>query len=139
MPNIQTKHKSNHHPDALFDVVSNLEKIPQFVSEFDSFVISNQTVAQNGDTVLNGKLKLSTFGMELSIKSTLQIDKKCVQIECLDGPFSHFKMKWTIKPIAKFQCELISDYDYEIDGWIKKKLIGAKLEKKLRDFPENFV
>ena len=61
-----------------------------------------------------------------------------IQVEYLDGPFSHLDNRWSFRPLSAAECEVEFFIAYEFKSRMLGLLMGAMFESAFRKFAEAF-
>jgi coenzyme Q-binding protein COQ10 len=139
MPRYVTTRPVRHTPEQMFDLVSNIERYPEFVPMCSRLNIRRRTTGVNGSEVLLADMSIGYKMIQESFTSRVALDRPNLKIlvEYVDGPFSHLENRWTFEA-SQSGCNVIFDIDYAFRSRAFQLLAGAVFETVFRKMAESF-
>nr|WP_320142166.1 SRPBCC family protein [uncultured Cohaesibacter sp.] len=141
MPKFQSRHKVKHSAEAMFKLVADVERYPEFVPLCKSLHIRGRKETPQGtilvaDMVVAYKMISESF----TSKVTLLPEQNQIVAEYLDGPFKHMENRWTFEPIEAEPeaCHVVFYIDYEFKSRMLSGLMGAMFDKAFKKFSTAF-
>jgi coenzyme Q-binding protein COQ10 len=80
------------------------------------------------------KLLHETFTSQV----TLDRPRLAIDVEYLDGPFSHMDNRWTFRALGEQECEVAFFISYEFKSRMLGVVMGAVFDAAFRRFAEAF-
>jgi coenzyme Q-binding protein COQ10 len=140
MPSFNTSRRVKHSPQDMFDLVADVDAYPQFVPLCQALIVRRRSVdALNRDILVADmtvayKLLRETFASRVTLdRAALKID-----VEYLDGPFSHLKNQWTFLPDDNGGCQVGFFIDYQFRSRTLALVMGAVFDTAFRRFADAF-
>jgi len=139
MRKINKIHRVAHAADAMFDLVADVEKYPQFLPLCKGLRVLSRTLEDHkeiitADMVVGYKAFHETF---LS-RVTLERDKHSILVEYLDGPISHLENLWVFEAIDDVSSLVHFSLEYEFKNLGLQLLMGAMFDRAFRKFSKAF-
>jgi coenzyme Q-binding protein COQ10 len=139
MPQFRTKRRVQHSAVDMFDLVADVERYPEFVPLCRSLRVRKRTQSEGTETLVADmtvayKLMRETFVSRV----TLDRPNLKIQVEYLDGPFSHLDNRWTFTPTGERTCEVEFFIAYEFKSRVLGMLMGGMFEAAFRRFAGAF-
>ncbi len=140
MPRFRTTRRVRHSAGAMFDLVADIERYPEFVPLCQSLRIRRRTQNDEGAVVLVADMTVAYKLIRETFTSQVTLDRADLEIlvEYLDGPFSHLENRWVFKPLGEQACEIAFFISYEFRSRTLGFLMGAMFETAFRRFAEAF-
>jgi coenzyme Q-binding protein COQ10 len=140
MPQFSTTRRVRHSASEMFDLVADVERYPEFVPLCRSLRVRKRTPGEDGTEVVVAGMTVAYKMMRETFTSRVTLDrpKLKIQVEYLDGPFSHLDNRWTFKPTSETNCEVEFFIAYEFKSRVLGLLMGAMFETAFRRFAEAF-
>ena len=139
MPQFRTKRRVQHSAGDMFDLVADVERYPEFVPLCQSLRVRERTPGDGTETLV-ADMTVAYMLMRETFVSRVTLDRPNlkIQVEYLDGPFSHLDNRWTFKPASETTCEVDFFISYEFRSRVLGMLMGAMFEAAFRRFAEAF-
>jgi len=119
------KQKLNYSNKQMFDLISDVEKYPEFLPWCKSTNIYNKSNdIFYSDMEIGFKLIKETFTSKVTLA---ELNK--VSSEAVSGPFKKMNNIWKIEYITDKECELNLTIEFEFKSFILQKIIGKSFEK----------
>lgn len=139
MRKISKTRNVGHSAAAMFDLVADIEKYPQFLPLCENLRVRSR--------VDEGPLEIITADMQVGYKAinetflsriTLERDKHHILVEYLDGPISHLENRWRFEPLGDTTSKIHFALEYEFKNLGLRLLMGAMFDKAFEKFAEAF-
>lgn len=139
MPLFQTTRHVPHSAEAMFDLVADVERYPEFVPFCETMHVRGRRKAGDteilvADMTVGYKLIRETF----TSKVTLDRPNRSIRADYLDGPFRTMENSWTFTPAADGGCEISFCIEYEFRSRTLAALMGAMFDRVFRTFADAF-
>jgi coenzyme Q-binding protein COQ10 len=119
------KQKLNYSNKQMFDLISDVEKYPEFLPWCKSTNIYNKSNdIFYSDMEIGFKLIKETFTSKVTLA---ELNK--VSSEAVSGPFKKMNNIWEIEYITDKECELNLTIEFEFKSFILQNIIGKLFEK----------
>jgi coenzyme Q-binding protein COQ10 len=101
MPQYSTRRRVRHPASQMFDLVSDVERYPEFVPLCRAMRVLRRTNV-NGREVVIAKMEVAykLIWESFTSRVTLDRERRDIQVEYLDGPFSRMENRWRFHPIV---------------------------------------
>ena len=121
MPTHAEKRLLPYTPEKLYDLVSDVEKYPDFLPWCIALRVRSREVKMiNADMIIGFKVFREKFTTRVTLNPPRRID-----VEYLDGPFKYLNNHWIFKPIDDGACEIDFYVNFEFKSILLQKAIGA--------------
>jgi len=121
MPTHAEKRLLPYTPEKLYDLVSDVEKYPDFLPWCIALRVRSREVKMiNADMIIGFKVFREKFTTRVTLNPSRRID-----VEYLDGPFKYLNNHWIFKPIDDGACEIDFYVNFEFKSILLQKAIGA--------------
>lgn len=141
MPKFQTRHKVKHSPKQMYDLVSDIERYPEFVPLCQSLRVRGRKEAA-GSVILVADMTVAykMISESFTSKVTLLPESHEILVEYLDGPFKHLENRWNFEPVDGDDgaCQVCFYIDYEFRSRMLAGLMGAVFDKAFHKFSSAF-
>ena len=140
MRQFSTRRRVRHAADAMFDLVADVERYPEFVPLCRALRVRKREQRGEGIEVLTADMTVAYKLIHETFTSRVTLDRPNlkIQVEYLDGPFSHLDNRWSFRPSGPRQCEVEFFIAYEFRSRMLGLLMGAMFETAFRKFAEAF-
>src|SRR5437763_7536754 len=101
MPQFTTTRRIRHSAAEMFDLVSDVERYPQFVPLCRELRVRKRIPQPEGIDILIADMTIAYKLVRESFVSRVTLDRPNLQIfvEYLEGPFSQLENRWAFHPI----------------------------------------
>jgi coenzyme Q-binding protein COQ10 len=139
MPAFRTTRIVAHSPEAMFDLVADVERYPEFLPLCERLVVHERIPAGDGNETIVATMTAALGPVRESFTSRLLLDRahRRIVVEYLDGPFSRLENNWRFEPHAR-GCEVDFHIDYEFRSFALQLLMGAMFDRAFHKFAEAF-
>ena len=140
MPQFSTKRRVRHSASDMFDLVTDMEKYPEFVPLCTSLRIRRRTEKGEGISVIVAEMTVAYKFMHQTFvtRDTLDRPNLTILVEYLEGPFSHLQNRWVFHPTGDDSCEVEFFIAYEFRSRTLAMLMGAMFDTAFRKFSAAF-
>ena len=117
MPTVNRSALVRHSARAMFDLVNDFERYPEFLSG-----CSNAELLERDEDHLKGRLTLSKAGMQQSFvtRNDLYAPER-IELNLVDGPFKRLQGTWLFTPLGEDACKVSLEMDFDFSN----RLLGA--------------
>jgi coenzyme Q-binding protein COQ10 len=140
MPQFRTMRRVRHNASEMFDLVADVERYPEFVPLCRSLRVRKRAPGESGTELLVADMTVAYKMMRETFTSRVTLDRANlkIQVEYLDGPFSHLDNRWTFRPVSETACEVEFFIAYDFKSRVLGILMGGMFEAAFRRFAEAF-
>ncbi|HET9716403.1 MAG TPA: type II toxin-antitoxin system RatA family toxin [Pseudolabrys sp.] len=140
MPRFSTKRRVRHAALQMFELVSDVEKYPEFVPLCSDLKVRSRSKNENGHTVLVADMTIAYKIIRETFTSRVTLDRENLRIfvEYLNGPFKRMQNRWTFSPIDDRVCDIEFFIEYEFRSRTLAVLMGAMFDTAFRRFAAAF-
>jgi coenzyme Q-binding protein COQ10 len=141
LPLFRVERRVRHNAIAMFDLVADVERYPEFVPLCKGLKVRSRSSEGEGretlvaDMTVGYKLIRETF----TSRVTLDRPNLKVRVEYIDGPFSRLENVWTFKDEPDGEGSRVSFFiDYEFKSRTLGALMGSMFDAAFRKFASAF-
>jgi coenzyme Q-binding protein COQ10 len=139
MPQFRTVRPVPHSPQAMFDLVADVERYPEFVPFCERLEVRGRRSEGDRDVLVVDM----TVGYKLlreTFTSKVTIDRAAMEIRAdyLDGPFRALENVWSFRPLPDGGTEIEFCIVYEFRSRALGMLMGTMFERVFRTFAHAF-
>ncbi len=140
MPKYQTSRRVRHTPEAMFALVADVERYPEFVPLCDKLVVRRRAKGDDGTETLLADMTVAYKFLRETFTSKVVLDpaRSEIRVAYIDGPFHHLDNRWTFAPAGEEGCEVRFFIDYEFKSRTLGLLMGSVFDAAFRRFAEAF-
>ncbi|MCI4665172.1 MAG: type II toxin-antitoxin system RatA family toxin [Neomegalonema sp.] len=135
MPTHSEKRHVPYTPAQMYDLVSDIERYPEFIPWTAGVRIRSRKPLQDGpgemvdaDMIVSFRVFRERFGSRV----TLSPDLKQIDVAYLDGPFKHMRNRWRFTPHEDGGAIIDFFVDFEFRSWALQQLIGVVFDQAMR-------
>ena len=124
----------------MFDLVSDVEKYPEFVPLCAGMKVKSRTDKENDVNVVIAEMTIAYKMIRQSYTSRATLDRQNLRIlvEYLTGPFSRMQNRWVFHLVDDKTCDVEFFIDYEFRSRTLAMLMGAMFDSAFRRFASAF-
>jgi coenzyme Q-binding protein COQ10 len=139
MPKISKVHKVAHSADAMFDLVADVEKYPEFLPLCEGLTIRSRKT-EGDKEIITADMVVGYKAIHESFLSrvTLERNKHQILVEYLDGPISHLENLWRFEELSSTSSRVHFSLEYEFKNLGLKLLMGVMFDRAFRKFSSAF-
>ena len=140
MPSFRTSHVVNHTPQQMFDLVADVESYPQFVPLCQSLRVRRRYPGANGEEVIVAEMEVGYKAIRERFVSRVTLDRAArrIDVEYVDGPFSHLENMWRFGEVDGGKCRVEFYIAYEFRSRTLATLMGSMFDAAFRKFSSAF-
>jgi coenzyme Q-binding protein COQ10 len=139
MPHLTTTRQIRHSATDMFGLVADVEAYPQFVPLCESLKVrTRRTEGEREILIATMTVAYKVIRESFTTKVTLDRGNLAIQVEYLDGPFSHLENIWRFEPHGRGNSLVHFNIDYEFRSTALKLLMGAVFDRAFRKFASAF-
>jgi coenzyme Q-binding protein COQ10 len=139
MPSFRTQRTVPHPPQAMFELVADVERYPEFLPLCESLkVLSRGQLADGGEEIV-AAMAVGYGPVRETFTTKVRLDRtnQRILVSYVDGPFRHLENTWTFAPDPK-GCRVDFSIVYEFRSIALGMVMGAAFDKAFRKFAEAF-
>jgi len=135
----ETSRRVRHSADAMFDLVADVERYPEFLPFCESLVVRARD-DKDEQTMLVADMTIGYKLIRETITSRVTIDRDQMQISTdnVSGPFRQMQNRWNFRPLDDGGCEIRFSIAYEFKNRALATLVGGLFDRVFRRFAEAF-
>jgi coenzyme Q-binding protein COQ10 len=140
MPSFHTSHVVNHAPQQMFDLVADIESYPQFVPLCQSLRIRRRCAGPDGAEIVVAQMEVGYKAIRERFTTRVTLDREArrIDVEYIDGPFSHLENMWRFSEASGGKCRVEFYIAYEFRSRALATLMGAMFDAAFRKFSSAF-
>ncbi|WP_298357090.1 type II toxin-antitoxin system RatA family toxin [Rhodoblastus sp.] len=140
MPSFRTSHVVNHSPEQMFDLVADVESYPQFVPLCQSLRVRRRFAGAEGADVIVAEMEVGYKAIRERFTSRVTLDRtdRRINVEYVDGPFSHLENVWRFGDAGNGKCRVEFYIAYEFRNRMLAALMGSMFDAAFRKFASAF-
>ena len=140
MPQFRTKRRVRHAAAEMFDLVSDMERYPEFVPLCREMRIRKRTATGEGIETVVADMTVAYKVIHETFTSRVTLDRPNLQVlvEYLNGPFSRMENRWDFHPVGDHLCDVEFFISYEFKSRVFAMLMGAMFDTAYRRFSQAF-
>jgi len=135
MPTVNRSALVRHSARAMFDLVNDFERYPEFLSG-----CSNAELLERDEDHLKGRLTLSKAGMQQSFvtRNDLYAPER-IELSLVDGPFKRLQGTWLFTPLGENACKVSLEMDFEFSNRLLGMAFGKLFSQVAAQMVEAFT
>jgi coenzyme Q-binding protein COQ10 len=139
LPQFEARKRVPHSAGAMFDLVADVERYPEFLPFCENLVVR----ARNTDGDHEILVADMTIGYKLireTITSRVTLDRRHMEITAdnISGPFRQMQNRWTFEPLPGGGSEIRFSISYEFKSRALSMLVGGLFDKVFSRFADAF-
>ena len=140
MPSFRTSHVVNHTPEQMFDLVADVESYPQFVPLCQALRVRRRFGGAAGAEVVVAEMEVGYKAIRERFTSRVTLDRadRRINVEYIDGPFSHLENVWRFGDAGDGKCRVEFYIAYEFRNRMLAALMGSMFDGAFRKFASAF-
>lgn len=139
MPTFRESRTVPHSPEAMFDLVADVEKYPLFLPFCEDLKVLRRSDGEGGEATIVAVMTVGYKAIRESFTSKVTLDpaRRRILVEYVDGPFKFLENRWTFleDPAG---CKVDFWISYEFKNRMLGLLVGALFDKAFRRFVTAF-
>lgn len=139
MPSFRTHRIVKHQPKAMFELVSDVERYPEFLPLCETLVVHSRGHKADGVEEILATMTVGYGPINESFTTRVQLDREnCrILVNYVDGPFRHLENTWVFHP-HPVGCKVDFSIVYEFRSIALGMMMGAMFDRTFRKFVEAF-
>lgn len=139
MPQFETHRPVPHTPDQMFDLVSDVERYPEFLPLCEALVVKNRK-ERDGKELLIADMTVGYKAIRETFTTQVLLNRaeRVIDVKYIDGPFRYLDNRWRFVEADGGGCTVDFFIDYEFKSRILGALMGAMFNRAFRMFTEAF-
>jgi coenzyme Q-binding protein COQ10 len=139
MHSYHTRRVVRHSPKAMFDLVADVERYPEFLPLCEALKIRSCVPDGEGVEVITATMTAGYGLMRESFTSRVRLDRKACKIlvSYVDGPFRALENQWLFLPHPG-GCEIDFFIEYEFRSRALQMFAGSLFHGVVRTFAQAF-
>ena len=140
MKTFQTTRRVAHSAQDMFALVADVESYPQFLPLCKTLKLTSREIIA-GNEVLTADMTVAykLFRERFTSRVTLDPDTHQIQVDYLDGPFTHLENRWNFHDDGEGGCNVDFYIAYEFGAQPLQIAMGAIFNQAFGKFAESFV
>ncbi|MCI4678407.1 SRPBCC family protein [Rhodoblastus acidophilus] len=136
MPSFRTSHVVNHTPQQMFDLVADVEAYPQFVPLCQALRVKRRFSGADGAEVVLAEMEVGYKAIRERFTSRVTLNRAArrIDVEYVDGPFSHLENIWRFVDADEGKCRIEFYIAYEFRSRMLAALMGSMFDAAFRKF-----
>lgn len=133
MPRAQETRVVPHAALAMFDLVADVERYPEFLPWCAALRIRSKKETESGTVQLIADMVARFKGFEERFASRVALNRNAltIDVQYIDGPFRHLENAWRFTPLGDHSCRISFSIDFEFRSRVLKLLASAMFERAL--------
>ena len=139
VPKFSKTHAVQHDASDMFELVSDIEKYPEFVPLCQSLSIRS-TQQRAGRTVLIADMTVGYLAIRETLGCQVILNKEASKIDVsyIEGPFKYLQNEWRFEQTEKRACDIHFSLDYEFKSRSLALLMGSMFDHAFSRFTKAF-
>lgn len=140
MPSFRTQRIVKHSPRAMFELVSDVERYPEFLPLCERLVVHSRARKDNGFEEVVASMAVGYGPINETFTTRVQLDREAhkILVNYIDGPFRHLENKWSFHYHPDGGCRVEFSIVYEFRSIAFGMMMGALFDRAFRKFAEAF-
>ncbi len=139
MPAYEEQRSLPYTPEQLFDLVSDIEKYPEFLPWCSAArIISRDGEEIIADLIISFKIWREKFTSRVKLTPPSKNEIGKVEVELVEGPFTHLINRWEFYPEKSGQTLISFFVDFKFKSALLEKMIGMMFEFAVKEMGEAF-
>ena len=139
MPSFRTQRIVKHAPQAMFDLVSDVERYPEFLPLCEKLVVHSRGHKPHGGEEILATMTVGYGPIHESFTTRVDLARQAhrILVTYVNGPFRHLENTWTFHahPVG---CRVEFAITYEFRSMAFGMMMGALFDRAFRRFAEAF-
>ena len=139
MPTFRTVRHVPHTPEAMLELVADVEHYPEFLPLCESLKVLSREHEADGTEIIVARMGVGYGPIHETFTSRVQIARGShhIRVTYLDGPFRRLENTWSFRASGN-GCDVHFHIDYEFRSIALQLLLGAMFDRAFRKFAEAF-
>lgn len=120
MPQISRNALVAFSAESMFDLVNDVEAYPQFVPG-----CADTKILERDDENMKASILIAKAGVKQWFTTQNELERgKFINMQLVDGPFTHLKGGWTFTPLAEDACKIELNLTFEFSSKLAELAFG---------------
>jgi coenzyme Q-binding protein COQ10 len=139
MPEFTTERRVLHSAEAMFALVADVERYPEFVPLCERLIVRTRQ-AEAGQETLVADMSVGYKAFRETFTTRVVLNRAALTIDAqyLEGPFRHLNSRWTFVPDRPETCLVRFSIDYEFKSRLLAAVMGTVFDGMFRKFAGAF-
>ena len=139
MPKFETVRRVPVSAEAMYDIVADVERYPDFLPMCEALTIVERS-RDGAKDVIQADMTVAHLKLKERFRSLVMLDKqaKTIEPQSIQGPFKHLENNWHFEPLSETSCDVAFKIDYAFKSWALEKLMGGMFEKAFATYAASF-
>ena len=139
MPSFRTQRIVKHPPGAMFELVSDVERYPEFLPLCEDLVVHSRGRNEEGIEEIIATMTIGYGPIHERFTTRVRLDREQhrILVNYVDGPFRHLENTWAFHCHGE-GCRVDFSIIYEFRSMALGMMMGALFDRAFRRFAEAF-
>ncbi len=139
MPSFRTQRIVKHSPKAMFELVSDVERYPEFLPLCERLVVHSRALKSGTLEEVVASMTVGYGPINESFTTCVRLDREArnILVNYVDGPFRHLENTWGFHGHPE-GCRVDFAIVYEFRSIAFGMMMGALFDRAFRKFAEAF-
>ena len=139
MPAIHAKRRVHHNANAMFDLVADVERYPEFVPHCQRHIIVARKKSGTSELLITDMtIARGPFRETIRSRDTLDRENGRIRVEAVGRTLQRLQTVWTFEPHGGHSCDVGFDTVYEFSSLPMELLLGGIFDSTFRYFVHSF-
>ncbi|MDR5903700.1 type II toxin-antitoxin system RatA family toxin [Franzmannia qiaohouensis] len=135
MPTVNRSALVRHTPQAMFDLVNDFERYPEFLPG-----CRRARLVERDDEHLIGEMTLGRAGIEHSIMTRNDlVEPERIELSLVKGPFKRLRGRWLFTPMGEDSCKVSLEMEFEFANRLLGMAFGKLFQQVAGQLVESFT
>ncbi|MEQ1955542.1 type II toxin-antitoxin system RatA family toxin [Mesorhizobium sp. CN2-181] len=139
MPKFETTRHVRHAPEAMFALVADVERYPEFLPLCEALSVRSRK-DRDGQTILVADMTVGYKAIRETFTSQVHLKpaENRIDVQYIDGPFKYLSNVWRFESAGLGACDIHFSIDYEFKSRLLAMVMGSMFDRAFRMFAEAF-
>lgn len=140
MPKFDTIRRVHHSADAMYDLVADIDKYPEFLPMCEALTVRSRKEREGStllvaDMTVGYKMIRETFTTQVLLRPA----DRAIDVKYLEGPFRRLDNRWRFEPVGDGSTSDVHFFiDYEFKSRALGLVMGSVFDSAFRRFAQAF-
>ncbi|MFC3285609.1 type II toxin-antitoxin system RatA family toxin [Litchfieldella rifensis] len=135
MPTVNRSALVRHSPQAMFDLVNDFERYPEFLPG-----CRRARLIEQDDVHLIGELTLAKAGVEQSFTTRNDLySPERIELSLVKGPFRRLRGRWLFTPMGENACKVSLEMEFEFANRLLGMAFGKLFQQVAGQLVDSFT
>ena len=139
MPSFRTSERVDHSAEAMFDLVADIERYPEFLPLCTGLTVLARR--RKGDReALHATMSVGYKRISETFTTQVILDRPnlAIDVQYIDGPFKYLTNEWRFEPVDERCCDVRFYIDYEFRSRTLGLMMGGMFDRAFHMFVQAF-